>query len=109
MLVLEPDALERVDEGDGREAGDALLRRAATILLTGSGRDATLARLDHDTFAVLLVEPDAEAAKTVRCIARELAEAGLPASVGASARPDVGDPTKACRSADAAMYADKRR
>jgi diguanylate cyclase (GGDEF)-like protein len=56
VLILDLDRFTRVNDGEGRGAGDALLRVVAGRLLDCVGADDTVARLAGDEFALLLDE-----------------------------------------------------
>ncbi|WP_205687338.1 sensor domain-containing diguanylate cyclase [Cellulomonas endophytica] len=110
VVVLDVDGLKAVNDRDGHDAGDALLRRCAAAL-RGSARSADyLARLGGDEFAVLAVEtgPAGAAALEVRLRAA-LDAAAVPVAAGTAERAPGGTLPQAWRAADAAMYENKRR
>src|SRR5678816_4282609 len=55
VLYLELDQFKLVNDTCGHPAGDALLRRLASILTDGVRRSDVLARIGGDEFAVLLL------------------------------------------------------
>ncbi|WP_298988532.1 EAL domain-containing protein [uncultured Pseudokineococcus sp.] len=108
VLVVDLDALKAVNDRDGHDAGDALLRRAAEVARELVGPGDLLARLGGDEFGVLLVERSREDVEhRARALRDALAEHGVEASVGAGAREGAGDLHAAWRSADARMFAEK--
>ena len=70
VLYLELDQFKLVNDTCGHPAGDALLRRLATILSDGVRRSDVLARIGGDEFAVLLrrcaIENAVETAEALR-------------------------------------------
>lgn len=110
VMILDLDGLKRVNDSQGHEAGDALLRRAAaTLRQTLRGADLAF-RVGGDEFALLLPEVSVEGVgKLGDRLAAALAEADVSASLGyAVRRPGGGDLHTCARAADAAMYARKR-
>ncbi len=79
LLVLDLNGFKHVDDAGGHEAGDALLRAAAVVLLAQVRAADSVARLEGDTYALLL--PGCVAAVAVQLGARLQAElAGLGSS-----------------------------
>lgn len=76
LLVFDIDALARVNDRYGHQAGDRVLRGVASIAMSSVPADAPVCRLDGDKFAVIL--PGAEIDD-----ARSLADA-LRQAIGAS-------------------------
>ncbi len=108
VVVLDLDGLKAVNDTQGHDAGDQLLRRTAAALTARLRTSDVLARLGGDEFAALLPETDAAAALIVCDQLREvLAEEGISASFGVGARGGHGGLLAAWRRADAAMYLDK--
>ncbi|WP_432483305.1 diguanylate cyclase domain-containing protein [Kineococcus esterisolvens] len=122
VLYLDLDGFKAVNDTAGHEAGDALLRRVAHLLLTCVRPGDTVARLGGDEFAVVCPGPVREAdlvAVGERVLDRlrspvrlQVTGATLDAVVGASIGVSTGDGTSAVpallHEADAAMYAAKR-
>jgi diguanylate cyclase (GGDEF)-like protein len=57
LLLLDLDTLRDVNDINGHDAGDAVLREAASRLSEGLRETDTVARLGRDEFALLLTEP----------------------------------------------------
>lgn len=114
VLFLDLDNLKPVNDGDGHEAGDALLRATARLLRAEAGATGVAARLGGDEFALLL--PGAgEAAAIARAEALLAAARALPDpaprfSIGIACRAagaaEEGEQLLA--RADAALYEAKR-
>ncbi|HYT26373.1 MAG TPA: GGDEF domain-containing protein, partial [Actinomycetota bacterium] len=62
LVSVDLDGLKRVNDGRGHVAGDALLRRAAQVILATKRASDVVARLGGDEFGVLAVECDEAAA-----------------------------------------------
>jgi diguanylate cyclase (GGDEF)-like protein/PAS domain S-box-containing protein len=62
LLYLDLDQFKQVNDLCGHGAGDLLLRQLATVMGKQLPAHALLARVGGDEFAILLREPDAEAA-----------------------------------------------
>jgi diguanylate cyclase (GGDEF)-like protein/PAS domain S-box-containing protein len=119
LLLLDIGHFARVNEGLGREAGDALLREMAQRLRKALRASDVVARLDGDTFAVLAHElPTPQQAGTVahkllEAVAAPVPLAGQPvrvsACVGVVAYPDdAADEPTLMKCAHAALRAAKR-
>jgi diguanylate cyclase (GGDEF)-like protein len=110
LVSVDLDDLKRVNDDRGHAAGDALLRRAAQVIVATKRASDVVARLGGDEFGVLAVECD-EAAATALAerIRQALLGAGIRASVGHATRRPGGGLARAWDEADAAMYARKRR
>lgn len=98
------DGLKRVNDTEGHHAGDALIRRTATLLVNGLRTTDVVARLGGDEFAVF--SPGLSAADLH---ARLSGAVGRRASVGTADVSDPGLLPDALLDADAQMYDAKRR
>ena len=109
VLVLDLNGLKQVNDTLGHAAGDALLRRTASLLSAHTRPGDLAARLGGDEFAVLAVHADglSAAAESARLRA-VLADAGIAAAIGVGVRTAAGTLSAAWSAADAAMYCDKR-
>jgi diguanylate cyclase (GGDEF)-like protein len=114
-LVTDVDGLKRVNDTQGHDAGDDVLRAFATVLTRVAPHDAVVARLGGDEFGVLVVAPAGDR-RAVRlphdvraALARHPEAAGgrLSASLGAAACPPADDVRGAVRSADLEAADDK--
>jgi len=115
-MSVDVDRLKEVNDRFGHEAGDELLKAAATIL-RGAVRDTDLvARVGGDEFGLLLPETGTEVVdpliKRIHEACREWrgSSAGLrlSLSIGWAAPEPFGDLTEALRVADRRMYEAKR-
>jgi diguanylate cyclase len=110
VIVLDLDGLKQVNDREGHVAGDALLRRAAEVLQTSTRLTDVVARLGGDEFAVLCPQTtESEVGPLVDRLRALLAEAGVPAAIGAATLEQTGTMADAEALADAAMYVDKRQ
>ena len=116
LMYLDVDGLKKVNDHLGHGAGDAALRRVATVLRASMRAEDQAARLGGDEFAILLPNASPEVARAVA----ERVLSGLAADdehldpaqrVGASIGivPDAQrfTTTEAVRAADTAMYTSK--
>lgn len=109
VLVVDLDDLKAVNDGAGHEAGDDLLRTCARTLAEHCRPVDVIARVGGDEFAVLATHCDEGAAAVLGDrLRRELADAGVAASLGHASCPPVGSVTEAAARADHAMYGHKR-
>jgi len=92
IVVAEVDGLKEVNETQGHEAGDNLLRRASEVLKASFRGEDVVARLGSGEFAIILPETDANAIDSAVQRIRKLLEmnnnfyqgARLTLSVGAA-------------------------
>lgn len=103
VAFLDVDGLKLVNDGDGHDAGDALIRRVADVLRSRLRDTDVIARLGGDEFAVLSTDLGAD----------ELHDRLAPAlagraSVGTAPLTDIDLLPDALLHADARMYAAKR-
>lgn len=108
VVVVDLDGLKQVNDSQGHDQGDLLLRRTAAAL-SGAIRDGdTLARTGGDEFGVLTVDGSVEIGMLMRQRVREaLNAAGVSASVGMAMRGASGTLQQTWHAADVAMYAEK--
>jgi diguanylate cyclase (GGDEF)-like protein len=94
LVIMDLDLFGKLNQEQGRDAGDALLCRVAGLLTERAPADATLYRFGGDAFAWLATGLEKEQAfLEVEQLRRELeAETGaLTISAGLAAFPDDGD------------------
>jgi diguanylate cyclase (GGDEF)-like protein len=107
VAVLDIDGLKAINDREGHEAGDALLRRAAEAWRRALRREDHLARVGGDEFVLLM--PDTDAAEAGRAAERLRSTAPhVAVSVGVSQwRPGESALALLAR-ADELMYAEKQ-
>ena len=113
VITLDIDGLKRVNDTEGHAAGDALLRRCASIIRENVRGDDVCARLGGDEFAVLIPHPEEQAERVLGLLRDRLngvtsTEDSAAASIGMATTTPRGRVADAVREADLAMYAVKR-
>ena len=111
LLLLDLDGLKRVNDNDGHEAGDRMIKAAADQISAHIRQSDLAARLAGDEFVVLCPETHRVGLEQIGTKLREcLAHGGVAASVGWAELAD-GDlaPGDLMARADAAMYQEKAR
>jgi diguanylate cyclase (GGDEF)-like protein len=120
LLFIDLDRFKHINDSQGHEVGDQVLRVVASRLDEQLRADDFVARLGGDEFAVILNHPPASraASRVARKLIQALAESfklgtrryAIGASVGISVYPDDGlDANSLLRQADLAMYQAKQR
>ncbi len=120
LLFIDLDRFKHINDSQGHEVGDQVLRVVANRLDEQLRADDFVARLGGDEFAVILMHPRASraASRVVRKLLAALAESfkldrrryAIGASIGISVYPDDGlDANTLLRQADLAMYQAKQR
>ena len=115
LIMLDLNGLKSVNDGQGHEAGDLLLRSLAYVLRATFRQEDVVARLGGDEFAVILPGATAENAQRAlerlrAAVRRHSLSSGsqpLDVAVGASTAGEGQDLRQALGLADKAMYADK--
>ena len=88
VLLLNIDRFQRMNDGLGRDAGDALLRELAQRLQKQLRASDVVARLDGDEFAVLAHEsPTPQHAEPIACKLLEAVSAPVVIGVRSSGSP----------------------
>jgi|GEM_PF-5418112 len=116
VMLLDLDGLKRLNDTEGHERGDALLREFGHALRLAFRNEDRIYRLGGDEYAVLLdraMVPNSDAVlERVRAavqLARGAGFAGMDASAGVAFYPDDGSlASDLVRLADERMYAEKR-
>ncbi|MBI3431994.1 MAG: EAL domain-containing protein [Hydrogenophilales bacterium] len=120
LLFIDLDRFKHINDSQGHEVGDQVLRVVANRLDEQLRADDFVARLGGDEFAVILMHPPASraASRVARKLLKALVESfklerrryAIGASIGISVYPDDGlDANTLLRQADLAMYQAKQR
>jgi diguanylate cyclase (GGDEF)-like protein len=120
LLFIDLDRFKHINDSQGHEVGDQVLRVVGSRLDEQLRADDFVARLGGDEFAVILTHPPASraASRVARKLIQALAESfklgsrryAIGASIGISVYPDDGlDANTLLRQADLAMYQAKQR
>ncbi|HSJ81186.1 MAG TPA: EAL domain-containing protein [Thiobacillus sp.] len=115
LLFIDLDRFKHINDSQGHEVGDQVLRIVASRLADQLRADDFVARLGGDEFAVILIHPPASraASRVARKLNQVLAESfklrqrryAIGASIGISVYPDDGlNANTLLRQADLAMY-----
>ena len=115
VVVVDLNRLKAVNDTLGHDAGDRLLRAAATAVRSAARDQDVVARLGGDEFGILVPGAGPElAAALVARVRAALAAAplvqgvGISAAIGSASCPPLPSLQAAVSEADFAMYADKR-
>ncbi len=110
VLMIDVDGLKELNDVQGHEAGDQLLKQAAQVIRQSLRREDIAARIGGDEFAVLAVEATADAAgELVRRMQKLMLDAGVELSIGYAQREPAGTLAASLQVADERMYAEKSR
>jgi diguanylate cyclase (GGDEF)-like protein len=117
VAMVDLDGFKRVNDEEGHEAGDAVLKAVARALLSATRRADVVARYGGDEFLVLLPNTELEGARAVgarildqaRAAAREVCPViPVAASIGITAVEVDDEPAEVVRRVDERLYAAKR-
>ena len=109
VLSIDLDELKATNDSQGHQAGDALLKKAASLLKDNVRRRDIVARVGGDEFLILAVEcKECGASSLAERIQEILSSNGVAASVGFGLRKAKGTLQEASLAADEAMYVNKR-
>jgi diguanylate cyclase len=117
VMLIDLDDFKPVNDTHGHEAGDLVLKTVGERLRRCLRETDTVARLGGDEFAAVLNNPTTSvrsiAARVVETIAEPIPVGATTVTIGASVGVVIhqagDDPVHLLRTADAAMYAAKRR
>lgn len=109
VLYLDLNGLKTINDRDGHEAGDALIKAAAEVLAEMSREGDLVARMGGDEFCALAVDVPAPGETIRKRVVEELASRGVSASIGLV---EVGphsqlSAVQLVNLADGRMYAEK--
>ena len=110
VLVIDLDGLKPVNDEQGHEAGDALIKSAAAALRDTVRPDDVVARLGGDEFGVLAFNCNPECIEgVVKRVRAALTASGVRASIGSAIHYPARRLQQTVGEADSKMYADKSR
>ena len=110
VLVIDLDELKAINDNHGHAVGDALIQRAAEVLISATRQQDIVARLGGDEFAVLAVECDSAGGEALmERLMNAFAAAGVKASIGMALRNPADTLDDAWRESDRRMYSHKKR
>lgn len=109
VAFIDLDNLKKINDSEGHDAGDALIRRAGHCMRRVLGVDAVIARMGGDEFCLLTTDetPEADWIDNVR---QALANQQVSASIGVVTAESgkLWDLSELMTNADSRMYADKQ-
>jgi diguanylate cyclase (GGDEF)-like protein len=117
VAMVDLDGFKRVNDQEGHDAGDAVLKAVAAALLSATRRMDVVARYGGDEFVILLPDTEIEGARSVgarildqaRSAARHVCPAiPVSVSIGTTGLRPTDDPTEVIRRVDEQLYAAKR-
>jgi diguanylate cyclase (GGDEF)-like protein len=108
-VLVDVDDFKNINDTRGHAHGDTVLKLVATTLAGASRAQDLVGRFAGDEFSALLVDVDAETARSlVARISADFRAAGLRCSLGAALYPqDARDSSELFSAADRALYATK--
>jgi len=108
LLLADMDDLKRTNDAHGHEAGNRAIGRVGATLSGCFTRDAVVARIGGDEFAVLTSTTEDEIGEIAAALSTALQRESLPTTFGWAAAPADGSvATQLFRKADDRLYAAK--
>jgi len=116
VVMADVDGMKAVNDTQGHEAGDALLQRAATVLIAAFRTEDVVSRIGGDEFAVMLPGADRSTAEKALARVREILAihnnntqgSPLNLSIGAATGEEGCKLAEVMREADNRMYQEKQ-
>ena len=110
VVMADVDGMKAVNDTQGHEAGDALLQRAATVLIAAFRSEDVVSRIGGDEFAVMLPGADRATAEKALARVREILAIHNSNSQGSPLNLSVGAATgeEGCKLAEVMREADNR-
>jgi diguanylate cyclase (GGDEF)-like protein len=116
VVMVDVDGMKAVNDTQGHDAGDALLRRAATVLVAAFRAEDVVSRIGGDEFAVLLPGTDRSGAEKALARVRDILAIhnskyrgpSLNLSIGAATGDEGCRLAEIMREADNSMYRAKQ-
>ena len=109
VMVIDLDNLKVVNDQQGHNAGDELLKQTARLIKETSRKQDICARIGGDEFMVLCVECHLSKADFMReRLAKAFQAAGIEASIGIAERSPTTGLSYALEMADRTMYEQKK-
>lgn len=110
LVMADVDGMKAANDTQGHDAGDALLRRAATVLVAAFRAEDVVSRIGGDEFAVLLPGTDRSGAEKALARVRDILAIHNSKYRGTDLRLSIGAATgdEGCRLAEIMREADNR-
>ena len=108
VAYIDLNGLKQVNDGEGHDAGDRLIRNAAAAIMTEFPDEAY--RIGGDEFVIISEDtPKEEFYSRLKRIENEMSKSGVSASVGVLWNEHNGSISKMLKNADSRMYDEKER
>lgn len=109
VAFIDLDHLKKINDSEGHDAGDDLIRRAGNSMRRVLGEDAVIARMGGDEFCLLTTDETSET-DWIHNMRAELARQHVSASIGvvSACNSKLWELSELMTNADSRMYADKQ-